>query len=199
MSETQELEKVPHYTIRPWRESDLVEVARVMQAAYGKTYIGEQPGVTAEDIAEHIAGWDSLEQVAEHLEIFRERQQNPKIISLMAEDGGKPVGFCRARFFEDNEVHLAGADATIEMLYVHPDYFGKGVAAELFEAVLSKIGHTAWIELEVVTHNNRAKNFYKKYGFEVLNPDSVDTEFELVGGKKIPEHYMLSKSRTNNL
>lgn len=193
MSETQELEKAPLYTIRPWRESDLVEVARVMQAGYGQTYIGSQPGITAEDIAEHVAGWDSPEQVAEHLEIFREREQNPKVISLMAEDNGKAVGFCRARFFEDNEVHTAGADATVEMLYVHPDYFGKGAASELFEAVLAKLGSRTWVELEVVTYNERAKNFYRKYGFEVINPEGVDTEFKLKGGKTITEQYMIKK------
>lgn len=195
MSETSELEKPPVYTIRPWLESDLVDVAHVMQAGYGKTYIGEQPGITAEDIAEHSADWDSPEQIAEHLDIFRERQQNPRVISLMAEDNGRAVGFCRARFFEDNEVHIAGADATVEMLYVHPDYFGKGVAAELFEAVLEKLGSSTWIELEVVAHNNRAKNFYRKYGFEVLNPDGFDTEFTLIGGKVIPEQYMVRKAK----
>ena len=67
---------------------------------------------------------------------------------------------------EDNGAHRLGA------LYVRQDWQGRGVAHDLMERALA--WHDAThntITLHVVSYNERAKAFYRKWGFVEI-PDS---------------------------
>jgi putative acetyltransferase len=59
----------------------------------------------------------------------------------------------------------------IEMLFIHPQYIGKGVGRKLTEfAYLEKNIQ----KVEVNEQNRKAVNFYLKMGFEIVNRKPVD-------------------------
>ena len=57
--------------------------------------------------------------------------------------------------------------ATIS-LYVDKNWHGTGMASELMQRVVDWFDDTKPIELGVVAYNERAKAFYKKWGFEEI-------------------------------
>lgn len=56
--------------------------------------------------------------------------------------------------------------AEIEYIAVADNYLGKGVSDDLFKAFLNDISGCLNVSLEVDEKNERAINFYLKYGFE---------------------------------
>jgi ribosomal protein S18 acetylase RimI-like enzyme len=56
----------------------------------------------------------------------------------------------------------------LHALYVAKEYYGTGLAQRLMEMALQWIDPHRPIDLQVVTYNERAKAFYRKYGFEEL-------------------------------
>ncbi len=72
---------------------------------------------------------------------------------------GLPVGF------------IGIADEKIEMLYVHPDHFKKGVGKELL-TYADEAGDINYVD--VYEQNTGAVEFYKHYGFVVY--DRIDTD-----------------------
>lgn len=56
----------------------------------------------------------------------------------------------------------------IYYLYVDEDYRRKGIATTLMNHIINKfIGYKFYLELRESNHN--AMNFYKKFGFEIIN------------------------------
>jgi len=73
-------------------------------------------------------------------------------------------------------------------LYVDKKYLGLGVASELMKRVMEYFDTNKLIELSVVSYNERAKAFYRKWGFKEV-PDS-----ESLFDDKIPEIKMIRKA-----
>lgn len=62
-------------------------------------------------------------------------------------------------------------DGKIEMLFIHPDYMGKGIGRKLMHYALHELGAT---RVDVNEHNARATAFYKYMGFEVISRSELD-------------------------
>jgi GNAT superfamily N-acetyltransferase len=75
-------------------------------------------------------------------------------------------------------------------LYVDKNWHGKGVGAALMQKVIEWFDPTKPIELGVAVYNERAKAFYRKWGFEEI-PGS-----ESLFADKIPEIRMVRKALT---
>ena len=58
-------------------------------------------------------------------------------------------------------------EATINNLFIHKDYHGKGIGSRLLEEVIKRTDEIGIVELHVGTEkdNNRAISLYKKHGF----------------------------------
>ncbi|MDQ8141443.1 GNAT family N-acetyltransferase [Chryseobacterium sp. CFS15] len=64
------------------------------------------------------------------------------------------------------------ANNKIEMLFVSPERFGKGIGETLLKYVISTYHCT---EVDVNEQNTQAANFYKKNGFIIVNKSEIDS------------------------
>lgn len=72
----------------------------------------------------------------------------------LALEGEKVLGF--VGFLPNN----------LEFVYVSPDAQGQGVGSQLIEKALNEMDRP--VQLEVFTHNQRAKKLYENFGFKTL-------------------------------
>jgi putative acetyltransferase len=95
-----------------------------------------------------------------------------KAIELVCirDESRKPVGF------------LGVAENKIEMLFIHPDWRGKGVGKQL---LFHAIGQLNAIKVDVNEDNEQAVNFYKHLGFTVTSRSPLDPS-----GKPFPILHM---------
>lgn len=115
---------------------------------------------TPEDMAAYLAANFSPERQREELE-------DSARICLIAEEGGRAVGYAQLRSEAPGE---GGGGSRLELvrLYSTQDRLGLGVGAALMERFLragEEGGHDR-LFLSVWEHNPRAIAFYRKWGFE---------------------------------
>lgn len=80
-------------------------------------------------------------------------------ILWIVEDGLRPIGF------------MGVQEQKIEMLFLHPDYFRKGLGKELVQRAFDELG------VEFVDEQNpAARMFYERMGFKVFKRDETDSE-----------------------
>lgn len=65
------------------------------------------------------------------------------------------------------------ADKKIEMLFLEPAYFGKGLGQKLLSFAVKKL---AADKLDVNEQNTKAVRFYQKYGFEAFERTDKDEQ-----------------------
>ena len=68
---------------------------------------------------------------------------------------------------------LGVAGATIEMLFVHPDVFGRGVGKRLLHHAVHTLGAR---RVDVNRDNRPAREFYRRQGFRVVGLDAQDAQ-----------------------
>src|SRR5438046_1459028 len=92
----------------------------------------------------------------------------PYAETLIAEDGGTPVGF--ALFFHNFSTFLAKPGIYLEDLFVKPEYRGHGIGRQL----LAHLAETALergcgrLEWAVLTWNEPAIGFYERLGARAM-------------------------------
>jgi ribosomal protein S18 acetylase RimI-like enzyme len=148
----------------PEKESIAVRVATARDASniskiYGKsviaTYTNEKGKIFKADMAEYI-GDPSIDVLRWYDDLV---ETDPNIHTTVLTEGGRVVGFCRARK-EANVGH-------IEKLYLDPASSEKGLGGELLREGIAWLGNEHPVELEVVAYNDRAIRFYERNGFRV--------------------------------
>lgn len=170
----------PHYTVREMRLEDGEETHALLEELHVATYQSAKHNITQDQLRERFRRY-TPEQRRQRLE---QRLADDNEQSYVAVDGsGEIVGMVAPKI-EDSGVHRLGA------LYVREDHHGKGVAGELMKKALAWLGaeHNR-VELHVVTYNDRAKAFYRKWGFEEV-PGS-----EALFDDLIPEVTMVRQPR----
>lgn len=176
----QEIEPMPTHTIAPMQLDDTDGVHTLVRAGHLATYVNEELGVTPEKVDQRFSG-STPEDRRERNE---KRIADPNNQAWVAKDDKQQViGFVAPRIEEDG-THRLGA------LYVTKEWQGKGIAHELMAKAIDWLdGEHYDIKLGVVTYNERAKAFYRKYGFEEV-PGS-ETLFDDL----IPEVFMVRKAQ----
>ena len=81
---------------------------------------------------------------------------------LVAKDGDRVIGFAGYGKHQDNTLSDCGE---VYSLYVLSDYHGQKVGYELMNAAIEKLTDYKRIAVWVLKGNDRAINFYKRYGF----------------------------------
>lgn len=77
------------------------------------------------------------------------------------QDDGRPVGF------------MGVQERKIEMLFLHPDYFRRGLGKTFVERAFSELD----VEyVDVNEQNPNATKFYERMGFKVFNRTECDSE-----------------------
>ena len=87
---------------------------------------------------------------------------NTKDSTIIAKDGDRVVGF--AQFGKYNYEDLENAGEIIA-LYVLEDYYGKGIGYRLMQEAMKNLSGYSQIALFVIKDNQRAIDFYTRYGF----------------------------------
>jgi len=158
--------------------ADTVEQATQMRlASWLETYVNDEAGVTREWIEARNKLQLSPEKVAQR----RMYLENSNGARWVAKDTDGTVIGVATPYVDSAGVQHVGS------LYVDSGWHGKGVGGALMRKIIEWSDPTKPIELGVVTYNDRARAFYRKWGFEEL-PDS-ETLFD----DKIPEIKMIRK------
>lgn len=141
------------------------------------TYVNDELGVTREWIVERNKNQMSDNMRAKRLERF----SNPNSAGWVALDtSGSVIGMTTPCVDDEGRQYVGS-------LYVDKAWHGKGVSSALMQKVIDWCDSAKPIELSVATYNERAKAFYRKWGFREV-PDS-ETLFD----NKIPEVKMIRK------
>ncbi|GAB3660617.1 GNAT family N-acetyltransferase [Echinicola sediminis] len=82
-------------------------------------------------------------------------------LACVREDGGRILGF------------IGVAEKKVEMLFVHPKAFGRGIGKALMDYAVKELGACL---VDVNEDNHEAVGFYKHLGFEVINRSWQDQQ-----------------------
>ncbi|HET6746509.1 MAG TPA: GNAT family N-acetyltransferase [Candidatus Saccharimonadales bacterium] len=153
------------YTIRTIQEADQLPVLAMQAKSWLDTYPNPEKGVSKEWVEARTKQWMTDENLKKRREFIRASNKGDSLYIVAENEKGVIVGLGICR----NEAGKYRLGA----LYVDVAHHGSGVAHRLMEKLLSWAG-PATIELEVVSYNERAKAFYRKYGFrEVEGSDHI--------------------------
>ena len=163
---------------------DVKEIAQVFYTTWLVTYPNEEFGITVDDV--HDKYKDSFKE--ESLENRRVSILNPKegSIFLVAKDGGKVVGVCRATVHTDKN--------ELQAMYVLPECQGRGIGKLLWQYIHKIFDTKKDSVVNVVTYNTNAIEFYKKLGFVDTGKRFSDERFKMKSGAMFPEMQMIIKA-----
>jgi ribosomal protein S18 acetylase RimI-like enzyme len=120
---------------------------------------------------------------AEPLDLFERRLGTSEI--LLGSVGDAPMGIVRLSIptfvTERHKGMLTG-------MYVREAARGTGLASALVEAVIERArGRAIFVELSVVTDNERARRLYERHGFEIYGVDPLRTQDRRSVLRRIPD------------
>ncbi|MBP7775137.1 MAG: GNAT family N-acetyltransferase [Candidatus Saccharimonas aalborgensis] len=177
MGEVMEKQQAPHFNVSPLT-LELSDEANAMRLqSWLDTYVNESEGVTREWIESRNQRQTTNEARKRRIE----RLNNPHTMAWVALDENGGVIGMTSPYIDDEGTQHVGS------LYVEQGWHGKGVGAALMQKVIDWFDPRKPIELGVVNYNERAKAFYRKWGFEEV-PGS-----KTLLDSKIPEVKMIRK------
>ena len=95
------------------------------------------------------------------------------------------------RCVRNNDKKIVGffgvSDQNLEMLFIHPEYMGKGIGKILLDYSIS---HLEVTKVDVNEQNEKAVGFYKHFGFETIKRSELDSS-----GKAYPTFHMELKKK----
>lgn len=80
--------------------------------------------------------------------------------------------FCSLSENQEITGFLGVANNKLEMLFLKPEFIGKGIGKAMMDFVLNELNVT---EVDVNEDNTNAVEFYKKFGFKVYDCTSLDS------------------------
>lgn len=178
-----EKELSPKFTIDEMRLDDIESATEMRLQSWLDTYVNDELGVTREWIEERNRGQLSRERVKSRRDRFLAGRKAGTFSAWVARDaGGNIIGSTTPFRDEDGSWRLGS-------LYVAKNWHGTGVANQLMQRAMDWLGENEDVHLGVVSYNERAKAFYRKWGF-VEVPDSEELFDDL-----IPEVKMVRKAK----
>jgi GNAT superfamily N-acetyltransferase len=100
---------------------------------------------------------------------FRELSE-PDVIFFIAESGGHPIGYAQLVMDSKHELIKAARPLELRRIYASQEFLGKGVGKELMKATMEEARRRGCdcIWLGVWEKNQKAIDFYKKWGFRMV-------------------------------
>lgn len=143
---------------------DAATICDIRDQAWIAAYPNPELGITAEDIKVNAQGLhgEFVPRRIAYLQKEIAAEDGINQVTFVAKVDGKVVGYVAPR-------HDADGHRMISMIYVLPEYQGKGIGSKLLQRALDWFGHDQDIFLEVVSYNQSAIHFYEKFGFEKTN------------------------------
>lgn len=181
----------PPIKIERARPVDAEAICDIRDRARIKAYPNPALGITAEDIEINCKGKNG-EFVPRRIANLKERLtkgDNNGLTVFVAKVGGQVVGYVDPVIDEDGR-------QCIRDIYVAPEMQSKGIGEQLLRRALETLDNKKPIFLEVVSYNQNAINFYKKFGFEETNTFVPEEEGRPSYMKSIPQIEMVLKAQT---
>lgn len=143
---------------------------KIWPSAYEKILSTEQLNY----MLELIYNIDSLEKQLKNDHVF-----------LLVEDDNGFIGFA------SYELNCNNSNKTkLHKIYVLPEIQGRGIGRFLIDYILKKVEEAQNTALFLnVNKFNKAKDFYEKYGFQIINEEVID-----IGNNYIMDDYVMEKS-----
>lgn len=160
-------------------QSDIPEILSVRRITWIETYPNTELGITREEIEEHMTHRD---MDAPGTWSKRLKEETIQSHTWVAKEHHSVVGFVSAQKSEEVNKIMA--------LYVLPTHQKRGIGRELVMKALSWLGKAKNISLEVVSYNDQAIRFYKKYGFKENGMIECNAG-KLLCGKHLPSIEMI--------
>lgn len=152
----------PRYTIRDATVADVPAIVSMHAQSWRDTYPHAESGISDEWVKAQTDNWFSDEEMEKRRDIIRRCKGNPNAMYLVAEnEQGEIIGFVAP--FRNESIQRVGA------VYIAKAYQGKGLAQVLMDKIIDWADPHIPLELTVATYNERAKAFYRKYGFEEVS------------------------------
>jgi GNAT superfamily N-acetyltransferase len=153
---------------------DTEAICEVQRESWLATYPNDEFGITQDDIRLYLR--DSEVEGANRYRRSIE-SQGPDRAVFVAKVSGRVLGYAISAI--EKQRHK------ISEIYVDPDLQGKGVGSRLLERAIAWHGRDEDIFLWVVEYNQKAQDFYQRYGFQSARDEVADGIIDLSAGKKI--------------
>jgi len=153
---------------------DAQAVRDIQRETWLDTYPNKDAGITREDVlakVEEMSGSEGVSKIAQ--KISQDKTSRGWIIKI----NGKSIGFIGVEKTKDRGV--------IDGLHVLPEYQNIGIGTVLMQKALEWLGGGE-IKLDVVSYNQKAINFYKKFGFVENGPTENDPVY-FQSGELLPK------------
>lgn len=178
-----EIEPRPKFVVDRMSADDIEPATLMRFKCWLDTYVNAEHDITPEWIEECFS--PQLSSVV--LDVRKQRLEDTiHHAGWVAKDSSGEIIGSTTPYIDDNGKQDIGS------LYIKKEWRGRGVANELMQESMDWLDKTKPIELCVVDYNDRAKAFYRKWGFEEV-PDSVYQTAD-----KIPTVIMIRKGDETN-
>jgi len=148
--------------IRELRMEDAEAIRRFHRKSWLDTYPNEEAGVSREWVEQTTDEWLTPEKMEESRRIFQSILDNPENeYYRLVEVDGEVLGFVHGMRRDDEGKQRVG-------IYIDKSLQGTGIAQRLFDGLFDFLDLNKDVVLDVVSYNERAKGFYRKNGFEVV-------------------------------
>jgi ribosomal protein S18 acetylase RimI-like enzyme len=148
-----------NFTIRPGRREDAAQAARLwMQSA--KEHTSHDPIYATSPGAEKVMR-----------RFLADLTSSNHTFLFVAEYGGQTVGFASGELRESSPAFRPKTWASVDDVFVEPDYRNLGVGRALLESVKvwAKERDTDGVSLQVAAANERGRKFYEELGFREVS------------------------------
>ena len=162
------------------KPEDALGVREVLRDAWIATYPNKDLGISEADIADSYKDLFTEESNRQYQERIKNFPDN--IQTFVAKDGDRIVGVCRVILEKDSN--------ELKMLYVRPEYQGKGIGKELWKQGKKLFNENLKTFVNVATYNDRAIKFYEKLGFKDTGKRFEEDHLQ-IGSVPIPEMEMV--------
>lgn len=166
------------------KPEDALGMNTLLYKTWLATYPNEKLGITVEDIEERLKETISEEFTSRFKKVLENIPANQK--RVVAKDGELIVGLSTMVRNETNN--------QLRTVYVLPEYQGKGIGTQLWNAVKDFIDPTKETIVQVADYNEQAIKFYEKLGFVDTGKRFKDDKWKMKSGAYIPEMEMVLKA-----
>lgn len=169
---------------------DAEGINSVLRQTWLDTYPNEEAGITEEDIRLRVEGKNG-ERIPARIQRWKdniEDKDGSKAV-YVARLNGKVVGMTAPGIIDGRR--------KVGAMYVLPEAQGMGIGGKLMQKVLEWHGDSEDIFLAVASYNQKAIEFYKRFGFEQTDT-VIEDEGDVYGNTKIPEVEMVRKARAQS-
>jgi ribosomal protein S18 acetylase RimI-like enzyme len=141
-------------------ETDLVAMIKLYQKSWLDIYASKENGVSKDWVKERTDAWFMPEKQIKRKKALQDQITHPdtQYIRIVREtDKIIAIIHCSKK----EEQHM-------DALYVDTKFHGTGLAYQLMDEAMKWLDLMKSVSLEVASYNQRAINFYRKYGFEII-------------------------------